>query len=84
VQIIRHDDPLIAAAQRPWVTVLQVDLARVAALSGKRTQRRDIAVDGGNAKPHMEQQARVTSAASREVEHVPAAADQRRKSPHPQ
>ena len=57
VQIIRHDDPVVAAAERRQGinrrASFEIDLPHGAAISGKRLQRLDVAVDRRHAKPHI-------------------------------
>src|SRR5436190_291739 len=83
VQVIGHDDPVIFAAQRPGLAILQIDLTHGAARSRQLLQRGDVAVDCGHPQAHIKQQTRVASAPGGDVEHMPAAPAQRCKSPHP-
>jgi hypothetical protein len=55
VQIIGHDNAIIAGTEHPWGAGLEIDLPHLAADSGQRRQRRDVAVD--RAKPQSRSRA---------------------------
>jgi hypothetical protein len=83
VQIIGHDNAIIAGAEHPWGAGLEIDLPHLAADSGQRRRRRDVAIDHANRKAGLEQKPGVPSAARGEIEHPAAASDQWRESSHP-
>jgi hypothetical protein len=76
-----------SAAERPHGAFrparFEIDRADFAFVAGERTQFLDVAVDGGDPEPHIEQQPGVTPGARREVENPAALPDQRGKAPNP-
>ncbi len=87
IEVIGHDDAVIAAAEHPKRAFrrarFEIDRTDFAFVAGERTQSLDIAVDGSDGKPHVEQQPGVTPGARREVENPAARPDQRGKAPDP-
>ena len=87
MEVIGHDDAIEMAAERHQRAIrraaFEIDRADFAPVAGERPQSFDIAVDGGDGKPHIEKEPGVTPAAGREVEHPAALPDQRGKAPHP-
>jgi hypothetical protein len=83
MQIIGHDDPVIAAAELRGLPGFEIDRPHLASVSRERLQLRKIAVHCDHGKAHLEQQPGVTAAASGEVEHMAAGPDQRGEAPNP-
>src|SRR5271166_131284 len=69
VQIVGHDDPVIALAERPGRAGLEVQPLHLAARSGERQKRRDVTVDCENPEPVVKQQPRVATGAGGQIKH---------------
>src|SRR5487761_85854 len=85
VEIIGHDDAVIAVAQTPRFAIFDIErdsLACRMAGSG-RLKRPDVAIDGDDAVAAGEQQAGVPAAAGGEIENTATGADQGRMTLNP-
>lgn len=84
MQIIGDDDPVIAAAERPGRSVLEIDRDdRQAGIGNKRGERRDIAVGREDAVAKLAQHDAMPPATGGEVEDMTAWTDQRREAADP-
>jgi len=83
VQVIGDDDAIVPVAERPRRARFEIDSLDGAVRAGERRECRRVAIDRVNAIPSVEQQPRVASAASGEIERSPAPPDQRQKALNP-
>ncbi len=86
MEVIGHDDAVKSAERRQGAfrrAGFEINRTDLAFVAGEWLQSRDIAVDCGDGKPHVEQQPGVAPGAGRDVEHPAAPVDQRGEAPYP-
>jgi hypothetical protein len=77
VQVIGDDDAIVPVAKRPGRLRFEINSLDGAVQACERCECGRLAIDSVDAVPSVEQQPRVASAASGEIEHSPARPDQR-------